>query len=87
MGDNAGNILVKCFFMPRRNEGFPAFDSENSVYVKLGIGISDNVVLWSTCSPVAPLGLGRWLVLCVSIYLSPRWGFKVQTVAYAASGN
>lgn len=74
MGDNPGNILVQCLFVLFRNEGFPPFDSEDNVYVKLGIGIRHDIVLWRLYSPVAPLGLGCWSVRCVSIHLSPLWG-------------
>ena len=66
MGDNAGNILVKCFFVLFGNEARPAFDSKNNVYVKLGIGISHDVFAWEdlfTCRPAGALGLSNSALL------------------------
>ena len=74
MGDNAGNILVKCFFVLFGNEGLLAFDSKNNVYVKLGI-VSAMTFFCRGLVHLSPRwGLGYFVISC-AIHLSPRWGY------------
>ena len=42
--------------------GVRCFGSEDNADIKLGICISHDVVLSKAYSPVAPMGLGCWLV-------------------------
>ena len=56
--DYAGNISVEFIFMMFWNKGCPSFDSKNNMNVKLGIGISHDVLPLGNFSHVAPLGLG-----------------------------
>ena len=93
IGDNAGNILVQCFLVLLGNEGGPAFDCNDNAYVKLGIGICHNIVLWRTCSPTTPTGLGCWSVCYVSCLLSfgASWhlcsmvSYVLRITAYSSS--